>query len=266
MTSFINQRRSRVVNLALFLITISSLLVSHLVDGALTLELGANEEECFAVRTPADESAQISGSYDMLDDELSPDPVTVVLFDYSDYSVLWHSKPGAREGSFSVIGNGRYLFCIGNGSGGYKTSEDYNKEEAKREGRHFDDDSYDYSNKDGEDRNIGFNLRVKPLQGTSSFRKMQANTQDENDKSGPSPVDEQTDRMMDISMRFIDQMELLLDHQEYLKKRESNHRNLVENTFSMIMKWTVMEAIVLVIIAITQIMYLRKFFETKRFL
>merc|ERR1719223_691707 len=178
MTSFIYQGRNRLIDLSLLLLTISSFLISHLANGALTLQLEAGDEECFAVRTPADEGAQISGSYDMLDDELSADPVTVVLFDYSDYSVVWHSKPGASEGSFSVVGNGRYLFCIGNGSGGYKTSEDYSKEEAKRQGRHFDDDSYDYSNKDGEDRNIGFNLRVKPLQGTSSFRKMEKNTQD----------------------------------------------------------------------------------------
>merc|ERR1719384_1208579 len=110
--------------------------------------------------------SSITGSYDMLDDDLSATPVTSTLFD-DDYAVLWHSEAGASEGSFITRGTGRYHLCFGNGSGQYKTEADRERERMRVEGHHIDDDNFDYANYDGKDRNIGFNVRVSSLYGNT---------------------------------------------------------------------------------------------------
>jgi hypothetical protein len=39
-------------------------------------------------------------------------------------------------------------------------------------------------------------------------------------------------------------MELLLDHEEYVKNKEDNHIHVLVEVFTMVMKWAVLEAIV----------------------
>ena len=59
--------------------------------------------------------------------------------------------------------------------------------------------------------------------------------------------------MESLSHTLMDRMELLLDHQEYIKNRESKHRHVVEQTFTLVMKWTLLEALVLLSVAFFEI-------------
>jgi len=222
---------------------------------SLSVTLAQAEEKCFIFRTPGSigEMSHITGSYDMLDDDLSSTPVTSTLFD-DDYAVLWHSDPGASEGSFITRGSGRYHLCFGNGSGAYKTKEDHEKERLKVEGHHIDDDNFDYGNHDGKDRNIAFNIRVTKRMDPSAHKSQTAH----------SSVF--TDRVVMMATRLEDKIDLLMDHQYYIKNRELQHRDTVEETFTLVMKWTVLEAVVLIFVATSQVIYFRKFFETKRYL
>ena len=101
-----------------------------------------------------------SGSYDMMDDGLSGDPVIAVLFDYHTERVKWHSNQGATEGSFSFTAAGKFHLCFGNGSGGYKTPADKERDMKRMQGHPVEDDDFNYSNVDGQTRTIGFNVRV----------------------------------------------------------------------------------------------------------
>lgn len=56
------------------------------------------------------------------------------------------------------------------------------------------------------------------------------------------------------------------DHQEYMRDRENRHSVLADTTLSRIMQWTVLEAIVLILISCGQVLYLKKFFEQRRYL
>jgi hypothetical protein len=175
---------------------------------------------------------------------------------------MWHSKPETSEGSFSIINSGKYHLCFGNGSGGYKTEEDRKRQTMKLQGHPSpEDDDFDYTNTDGQNRDIGFSIRVTPLAGTQADLKQKENTEGENDRAA-----KQSSQLTNLSYTLRDRMELLLDHQEYIKNREANHRHVVEETFTMVMKWTVLEAMVLMGVACAQVFYLKRFFETKRYL
>ncbi len=208
-----------------------------------------------------------SGSFDMLDDKLSANPVTAVLFDYESEKVLWHSKPGTSEGSFTLLNKGKFHFCFGNGAGGYKTEEDKKREMMKLQGHpaYEEDDEYnmdfDYSNRDGMNRHIGFSIRVVPAENSMLAKHQEMNSEKEGQQG-----EKQTNKLVHLTYQLRDKMELLLDHQEYIKNREALHRHVVEETFTMVMRWTFLEAFVLTVIACAQVFYLKRFFETKRFL
>jgi len=234
------------------ILTIIALCYVPLSRAALSVSLQKGEEKCFIFRTPNDDHiAHITGSYDVLDDNLSMNPLTSTLFD-DLYEVLWHSEQAASEGSFTARGKGRFHLCFGNGSGGYKTKEDREKERRRVEGHHIDDDNFDYQNYDGKERRIAFNVRVK-----------QESDEPASLKAG---ADGNSDRILGMTDKLKDKLDFLMDHQEYIKTREVQHRDTTEKTFSLLMKWTILEGIVLVIVASSQVIYFRKFFETKRYL
>ena len=196
------------------------------------------------------------------------DPITVVLFDYESEKVIWHSKKGSSEGSFALINVGKFHICFGNGSAAYnsqdpKQTKDRMVAKLVKMKAHPkpEDDENTYVNTDGYDRRIGFSIRVEPLEGTR-MKEMQ----NERTQSGEDLATQETMKLSDLTYQLVEKMEILLDHQEYFKGRESFHRHVVEQTFTMVMRWTVFETMILIFIAVVQVIYLMKFFETKRYL
>ncbi len=56
----------------------------------------------------------------------------------------------------------------------------------------------------------------------------------------------------------------LMDHQSYMRQREEQHANEMESISNRVFIWTIVEAIVLVGMAIWQILYISNFLEVKR--
>lgn len=102
--------------------------------------------------------------------------------------------------------------------------------------------------RDGEDRVIGITVRVRSLNKTERSS------------------NEAILSSLDFSSRLHDKLLGFLDHMEYLKAREHKHREVTESTFTLLWRWTLIEAFVLVVVAFIQIFCLKNFFETKRFL
>lgn len=176
--------------------------------------------------------ARDSGNFDCLDDDLEAGVVGVTLYDEKSTPV-WQSYMGATEGSFSVYGSGRFELCIQNGRIG------------------SDDKFYP---KDGIAREVGFAIRV----ASQSQRGM------EGGKAGPD--DRLTSHLLEQSAKLMDGLHTMMDHQEYMRGRENKHSVLTEMTFNRVVQWTVLEAIVLALIACGQVLYLKKFFEQRRYL
>lgn len=59
-------------------------------------------------------------------------------------------------------------------------------------------------------------------------------------------------------------LDLLRDHQSYMSQREDVHRDAIDSINTKVLCWTILEAVILIGMAIWQISYIRSFFETKR--
>jgi hypothetical protein len=59
-------------------------------------------------------------------------------------------------------------------------------------------------------------------------------------------------------------LNFLKDHQSFMNQREDRHRAILESTNFKVLGWTILEAIILIGMALWQIAYISKFFETKR--
>lgn len=59
-------------------------------------------------------------------------------------------------------------------------------------------------------------------------------------------------------------LDLLKDHQSYMNQREDVHKDTLESINTKVLCWTVLEAVILIAMAVWQIIYIRSFFEIKR--
>jgi len=171
----------------------------------------------------------------MLDDDLSSAPLQVTLMSESrEERTVWESEEGSPEGTFSVeVDGGRYVFCLHNGAPG------------------GDDMQAD----DGEQRHVGFALRVTSLQVGDGLG-----------DNKPGAEELKTAELLAEGAKLIEGFDNLADHQAYLRNREVQHRNLVEATFARVVNWTILEAVILTCIATAQVVYLKKFFERRSYL
>lgn len=206
----------------------------RIAEGALSTIVESGEEVCFSVRPPAGGASMVSGNFECLDDDAPPGPVGAVLYD-EHMTPVWSSKPGASEGHFAIHGRGKlslkYELCFQNGRLG-------------------SDDAY--APKDGIDREIGFALRI-----TSPSRELE-------DEAGPD--NRLTAHLLEMSDQLRDGLTSMADHQDYMKEREQHHMMLAFHTIDRLVQWTVLEAAVLVLISLGQVLYLKKFFEQRRYL
>jgi emp24/gp25L/p24 family/GOLD len=157
---------------------------------------------------------------------MSSDPI-VARFE-SDTTVLWSSTPGDPEGTFEleVHDGGLHRFCLENGK---------------------------HEMGDGLDRTIGWAVRVRPL----------ARSLGEGEE-GPDAL--RALNLADWASELQDQWQTLLDHYSFMKAREVMHTELTDSILGRVVRWTIFEAVTLILIATGQILYLRKFMETKRYL
>jgi hypothetical protein len=169
-----------------------------------------------------------SGNFDVLDDDLSAAPISARLEAMGGTGVLWTSSPGESEQLFEVHTDSslEYKFCLENG--------------VRLQG-------------DGLDRHVGWALRLRHPERSLP-----------QDEQGPDTA--RALALVDLAADLSSEWASLLDHYGYLRSREFAHRILSEEIMSRVVRWTVVEGMVLLLIALGQILYLRKFFERRRYL
>ena len=92
-----------------------SLLHSFAADASFVLNVPALDEVCFVIRTvKGPESSLVTGSFDLLDDDLPPDPILVEIHDESMHR-HYSSTPRTKSESFSVVVTGRVYLCVYSG-------------------------------------------------------------------------------------------------------------------------------------------------------
>lgn len=183
-------------------------------EASFVLQIATEDEQCFVIRAPP--NSLVSGNFDVLDDHLSPDPITFKLLEGDDMDSLYQSEHGLSEDTFRVRTKegGRLYACIQNG--------------------------IDYESEDELDRTVGLDVRVTPLSS-------------------------QDDGLLASTEALQEKLWDLQNHFDYMRNREVTHRETTERTFSNVVRWSLLEFCVLLVIAITQVMALRFFFERRRY-
>jgi emp24/gp25L/p24 family/GOLD len=191
-------------------------------QSAYTISIPAKDEECYFIATPAGSSrgAVLYGNFDLLDDNVSPEPLSVVVLDYEEEHVLFRSRRRVKEGIFQVNlkPDQKVNLCLQNG---IVTAGRGRK--APTERKH-----------DGLARTVGFQFTVEP-------------------KNEAQEIMSQTDRIISSSRDLTREISNLKNHHEFMRTREAKHREVVEQTFSQLMMWLLWEVVAVVSIAGAQV-------------
>ena len=141
----------------------------------------------------------------------------------------------ATEGTFKVNldAKQRMAICVQNGIRRLRTPSRGTVKDQK----HIDD----------LDRNVGLEFLVEP-------RNEHVELKNANSK------------LMDAATGLRQKLRDLRSHHVYMKSREGKHRRIAEKTFSQLLVWCLMEAVIIVLIAVGQIMYFRRFLEKRRYM
>ena len=153
------------------------------------------------------------------------------MFSFVTHTMVWNSKPGVWEDDFSIHGHGKYHLCFSNGFVLHPTDPTSGKN-------------------DRLERTVGFAVRVEPL------KKFSLNNEDK-----PGPMTKRASQLLESSEGMQHQLNILLDHIEYMKTREQTHEYLSSQTQDRILNWTIVHSISLVIMAIVQVIFWRRHFE-----
>lgn len=211
-----------------------SLLLLHIAccDAAYIMTIPPTDEECIFVSSPK-AAGTFFGNYDLLDDsKRSADAVSVLIMDASNSRILYRSRRGSNEGNFKVeVTSGQKLsVCLQNGiwsAGKRKTPQNRPH--------------------DGEQRTVGL---------TFSFE----------EKNAAQELHNQSAKLVSAAQGLIREISRLQDHYGYMRAREAMHREVVEGTFSKLMSWTLLQGTAVVLVALGQILYFRRFLERRRYI
>jgi hypothetical protein len=210
------------------------LLFPSLTSAAYIVSIPAKDEECYSISSPPGSAGgTLNGNFDHLDDVIDSEPLSVVIIDSKEEHVLFRSRRRATEGVFRVNlkPDQKVNLCLQNGlvtAGRGKKSPSGRKH-------------------DGKERTVGFEYTVE-----SKDEKSEIHTQNEKNTKAASELQKQINN--------------LINHFQYMRMRESKHRQVVETTFTQLMWWVILEAVFAVLVASAQIMYFRNFLERRRYM
>ena len=176
-----------------------------------------------------------SGNWDLLDDEVEGSYISAWITKTHGKSgvgsTVWHSEEEDHEEdfSFTVDAVGKYELCFE---------------------LETDPENDDYA----ESYTVGFNLRLDPAVARAM------------DEGQAGPDTQQAMQIIESAHVVETNWYNLVDHYVYLRNRENLAVQMSEKIQDRVMGWTILEAIVVVTMAVGQVLYWKKFFETRGYL
>ena len=171
------------------------------------------------------------GSFECIDDDVDALEMSVTLGNPDSGEIFYEATKGSKEGIFElddsqVALDTRYSLCF------------ENKENESDEENEFD---------------VGFSIHV-------SFppRTLQE------DVVGPDA--ERALNLVKKASKIQQDWTNMLDHYEYVRNTEAIHQEMNDSILSRLSKWTYIEAMLVIGMATGQVMYWKRFFETRRYL
>ena len=176
-----------------------------------------------------------SGNFDLLDDSVDGSYITAWITKVAGYrgvgATLWHSEEEEHEEDFNINVDpvGKYELC-------FELENDPDNDEA------------------AEMYTVGFNLRLTPATARAL------------DEGENGPDTEQALQIIESARAVESNWLNLVDHYVYLRNRENLAVQLSQQIQDRVMGWTALEAILVIGVSIAQVLYWKKFFETRRYL
>ena len=170
------------------------------------------------------------GSYEVLNDDVDAYELAVKIAGFDNGESLYESLDGSQEGDFTldrVKPSSKFSLCFQN------NAED-------------DDEENEFD--------VGFNLR---------FDKQPTRTMDD-EVEGPDG--EKASQLIDKAAKIHQDWNILQDHFDFLRQRESIHFGMNQQIMNRLSKWTYIEIFLVISISVSQVLYWKKFFEKRRYL
>ena len=210
------------------------ILVSTLCEAAYILKVEPNDEECISII--ALRNSTIFGDWELLDDDLRSEPVSIVVTNADATERKYRSRRRARSGDFKVEieGKGITYICVENGIVLNQDEKDSDTKKSKYAADEFP-------------RTVGFDFDVEEINVNKELH------------DGYRGI-------FDMASGLTRELGKLRSHHEYMRTREAKHREIVEKTFSKLMIWVLMQCGGVTLLAVAQVMYLRRFLEKKRYM
>lgn len=86
------------------------------------------------------------------------------------------------------------------------------------------------------------------------------------DEGVSGPDAERASQLVEKAWEIDQDWEILVDHFEFLRNREGIHYEMNNQIMTRLKHWTYFEALLVVVMAMGQVMYWKKFFEKRRYL
>lgn len=246
--------------LSIFLFFTSQLSSTH---ATFNLKLRRNAIECFEVYVPGPSRSLISANYELIGDYTPETPKTL----YTSFQQIDSTDPEATtkeenplqpRSVLTQVGTGTFQLCF--------RSKKANKE-----------------------TEIGFNIHVEDLKTRSnrlknsgaaatdtynpdvyrhiniSKEKNQKEKSDQPEKeNADNSIDMAKERIMELSARIFQQMSQLEDRRIFVKHQAGLARDMIEDTFTRVIRWNILETFVVLGMAVGQVIYLKNRFNNQK--
>lgn len=171
-----------------------------------------------------------SGSFDCIDDDVEAKDLSVSFIHRETGEVIYEAPTGSREGAFKLRDNVKqntvYELCFQNNESN-------------------DDEDNEFE--------VGFSVHI-----SSSPRTLP------DGEIGPDSL--RALKLVEKATAIQEDWTEMMDHYEFVQNREAVHQAMNDVILNRLSRWTYIEALVVIGMATGQVMYWRKFFETKRYL
>ena len=227
----------------LFLSVILVLTLSFCCQAAYVFKVDPSDEECFSVASV--KGGVIYGDWEMLDYDLSPNPLSIVITNAEATKRKHKSRRGVREGSFKVEVDTKELvyICIENG---IVISNSNGDEQENNGGTKYKGQNPKYQS-DDLPRTVGLDFIVEEKDFNAELHQ---------DYSG----------ILTMATGLTRELGKLRSHHEYMRSREAKHRDIVERTYTKLLLWVFLQCAGVLGMAVAQVMYLRRFLERRRYI
>jgi emp24/gp25L/p24 family/GOLD len=201
----------------------------------------------------------------------------------NNHNMLWHSRPGAREESFMVDvpeGGGRFMLCFQSTNIVSKEQRDkvrleliqarkQRRKEQLKEGadettiEQYENELEEELEEDDsvyeiEPVTVGFSIRVDNVIAAVASSTLP------DGEMGPD-AQRAIELLQQASMIELN-WKNLIDHFDFVRNRESYQNLLTDQINNRVIHWSIIEALLVVLMAVGQVLYWRKFFEQRRYL